>query len=322
MIGIVGLVAILAVVAAAGSVLLTAVGLPWIEGRVRRLGLRRRAVALEFILAGPLLAMLALPLLCLLPSLLAIPVPSLDHCLHHTDHPIHLCLVHIPTVPWAATAVGVGLSFVLGSLVVATAARRAWRSARMRSQLAAACDAEPSEDVSVLSTDHWLAFTLGFIHPRVYVSARLRALLGPAQWSVVLFHERTHVRRRDPLRRMVLHAIAVLHLPFVRRRLLALHELAVEQTCDEAAATACGGDRLLVAETLLALERLSTPVPAGAVGAFETQLESRVRALLERPQDPASPIRGWVAAIVGLGLLALANPVHHLAEHALGHWLL
>ena len=134
MIGVAGLAAILAVVAAAIAAVFTALGLPWIERLLRRRTLARRSSILECILAAPLIAMFLFPVLCLLPSFAAVVVPSMDHCLHHDDHPVHLCFVHLPTVPTLFTVVGVGLLSTLALLVIGNASRHAWRvqtSARM-----------------------------------------------------------------------------------------------------------------------------------------------------------------------------------------------
>ena len=262
--------------------------------------------------------MLLFPALCLVPSVVGFAAPALDHCLAHADHPVHLCFVHMPKVPTSFSAIGIGLLALLCGGVVTVGARHAVRSARLRRQLDQTTALD--EDFALLSTARPVAFTLGILRPRIFISETLRASLTDAEWAVVEAHERCHQRRRDPLRRLVLQALGALHLPFVRRRLLALHELGVEQRCDLAAAEP-SGDRLLVAETLLRLERLATPAPSEALGASHTQLEARVEALLEERPRLADPFRWRVLAVAGIGLVLVAFPVHHVAEHLLGHWL-
>jgi Zn-dependent protease with chaperone function len=321
MIGVAGLAAILAVSAAILLSLSTAAGLPAAEAVAKRLGLRRRLRLVEALLAAPLIAMLLVPLLCLLPSIASMVVPAWDHCLHHDDHAVHLCFVHVPTVPIAFTGIGVSLFAVMGAIVGASATRHALRSAQLRGRLGRVGETDHDDDPVPLPTDRWVAFTLGIIRPRVYVSTHLLDTLSPAQSAVVMAHERGHQRRRDPLRRLILQAAATLHLPHVRRRLLDAHELAVEQTCDTLAAQSSGGDRLLVAETLISLQRMASPAPAEALGASHTQLEARVLALLETPIDASKPLRWRTAVLAMAGLVAIATPAHHVAEHLIGHWL-
>lgn len=318
MIGVIGLAAILAVAAASVVVGVTAVGLPALDRVITRLGVRRRLAVLEILLAAPAIAMLLFPALCLAPSVVGFALPSFDHCLEHADHPVHLCFVHMPSVPGLISTIGVGLAALLVGTILAVGASHALRSARLRGRLDKATVLDG--DIALLSTPRPVAFTLGIRRPRIFVGNSLRGSLTDAEWAVVEAHERCHLRRRDPLRRLVLQALSTLHLPHVRRRLLALHELGVEQSCDLSAAEP-SGDRLLVAETLLRLERLAAPAPPEALGASHTQLEARVEALLEQTTEPAAPIRHRFLAVMGLCLALVASPLHHAAEHLLGHWL-
>ena len=62
-------------------------------------------------------------------------------------------------------------------------------------------DATSSVDgAQVIDDDRPLAFCAGLLHPRVYVSRGALGMLGEAELSAVLAHERHHARRRDPLR--------------------------------------------------------------------------------------------------------------------------
>ena len=79
--------------------------------------------------------------------------------------------------------------------------------------------------------------------------------LSPDHLRAVLEHERAHLRRQDPLWRLVAALLASAHVSAVRRTLLDDLELASEHACDEEAGARIGS-RVLVAQALLAVERL------------------------------------------------------------------
>lgn len=323
--GVAALAALLAGVAALAAAVVVAGASPLLPA-LDRLSPRRRATLLEWIIAAPVVAMVIVPAICLLPSLLSLIWPALDHCTVHSHHHhrLHLCFVHQPVV---TSTVAVGGFAVLGALVSSVVGAVGWRLARSTHSLAplqrTVC-AEFECCVGVVPTSRAVAFTAGLLSPRVYVGEGLARALPPEQWAVVVEHEREHARRRDPLRMLLLQGAAVLQLPFVRARLFEAYGLAVELRCDEAAVRASGGDRLLVAETLLALARIGggrSPAAAVSIADSAAQLEQRVHALLadELPEARSS---GWESYALVVALTACAAwPAHHFAEHLLGSWL-
>jgi beta-lactamase regulating signal transducer with metallopeptidase domain len=176
----------------------------------------------------------------------------------------------------------------------------------------------PAPDVEVFESASPFAFAAGLRRPRVHVAASLVECLPTAQLAAVVEHERAHARRRDPLTRLTARLLSRAHLPGLRRRLLHALAIASEQACDAEAGRRLG-DRLLVAEAILAVERLlarSGPAPAGIAGIDGSSVAPRVRALLE--PEPSLPRRGRAAAALALVLLvslALADPLHHATEH-------
>lgn len=151
----------------------------------------------------------------------------------------------------------------------------------------------------------------------ILLSSGLLRHISPTLMPAVVAHERAHVRRRDPTRMRWAMRLTTLWLPRARRVLLADLELACEQACDEHAAEVVG-DRVLVAQALLAVERLlGHPValqPAAQPfhgGCFV----ARVEALLDPPR-PAGSLwaEGWQALSVLALALALTDPLHHLTE--------
>ncbi len=162
-----------------------------------------------------------------------------------------------------------------------------------------------------------LSVTAGLFRPLVLVSTGLRRALVPEHLDVVLEHERAHARRRDPLRMAVAALLAAGHLPGTRRLLLSDLALACEQAADEEAAAAVG-DRVRVAETIVAVERLMGSVPArlrAATGMGGSSAQARVEGLLREP-SPTVPRTGpgmaW--AVAAAAAVLLASTLHHVTE--------
>jgi len=309
----------LAVWVGLGAALLAgaAIGAVWRLGAERRASCPPRArtrAAERHALAASAVPALWLAL-CLLPGMLAWLGFS-DHCTRHADH-VHLCLAHpVPGLPaplaWGALGIG-GVAVLVASRRAAptlgdVAAWRRLDAARRRG--GGGFERAASERPFSLVTGLW--------RPRIWISDALWRDLGPAERAVVLAHERAHVRRRDPLRRI---AVVLLTLPAptrTRASILRTWTLASEQLCDEIAAREVG-DRLLVAGTIVAVARriggVAPPVSAPSFGGGDT--EQRVRSLLaDAPAPEGPPRRRTVLVLAALGLAAAAAaPVHHVTEH-------
>jgi beta-lactamase regulating signal transducer with metallopeptidase domain len=106
----------------------------------------------------------------------------------------------------------------------------------------------------------------------------------------------------------------------VRRRLLRELAIASEQACDAEAGRRIG-DRLRVAEAILAVERIlaaAPPARAGLAGFEGTSVAQRVEALLAAEPPAPGRARFRIAAAGALALgLAFADPLHHATEHFL-----
>lgn len=113
-----------------------------------------------------------------------------------------------------------------------------------------------------------LAFCAGLLRPRVVVSTGLVATLGLRELRAVLLHERHHLRRRDPLRMLVLQFIGetLFYLPLFED-LRGRCGVAAELAADQAALAEVG--LLSLAGALLKLARpAGTFRLAGAVAPF------------------------------------------------------
>lgn len=132
--------------------------------------------------------------------------------------------------PWYTTLTVWHLLVAVWTVGVALLAVRAvWGYLRLSRQVALACK---TPDGCFSGPCVPAPFTLGLLRPRVYLPA---GLAGPARDAVIL-HERTHIRRGDPLTKPLFYAVACLHW-FNPLAWLAFREFErdMEAACDEAA---------------------------------------------------------------------------------------
>jgi len=255
----------------------------------------------------------------LLPSVLAIAWPRLDHCLVHDDHHLHLCFVHPPmhAASWAlSTVVLAATMWVL--FRAATALVRFAAALRLVSRLRRSAVVEPRLGVLVLPLTEPLCMLLGIWAPSIVVSQGFLTATTTQELEVALHHERAHLKRRDILVRVLAHAATIFVWKRQRRLVLQALELAAEQSCDEAAARQTG-DRLCVAETILRVERLLSRIPnrlAPAAASFGGEAVShRVAALLDPPATGGSVLRETLAfSVLLLSILAASEHIHHCTE--------
>jgi Zn-dependent protease with chaperone function len=313
-----GVLAGLAFTAALSLVL--ALAWPLARGRIARAHPARRARAAWTVAVLPGAFPALLVALCFAPGALAALGLHDDHCTRHPEH-AHLCFAH---ARGALTPALAGILAVAATALAAAGVRgtvglargRRWIARVRRGAVALA------PDVCLIESRAPFSVAAGLLRPRVLVASALARVLPPPQLGAVIEHERAHARRRDPLVRLAARALSWGHLPSVRRTLLAELALASEQACDAEAARRLG-DRLLVAEAILAVERLlaaGEPAEAAELPAFGgSAVAERVGALLG--SEPPVPVRGtgWVVATALAGAaLAAADPLHHATEHLLG----
>lgn len=279
----------------------------------------RARVALQAAIA-PVVVPIALVALCLAPGLLGWLGLHADHCVQHPAHP-HLCLVHPAAMLTAPTALllalGVTLALLGGALLqVVRDAARGQRSLRRLRTAASRCLAP---GVHLVESDRAFSLTAGLGQSEIFLSTALAEALAPEHLAAVVAHEQAHVRSRDGLKTLAARVLSWPHFPAVRRAILAELELAMEQACDEHAGGRVG-DRLVVAEAILAAERLlaATPTRSPLLAFGGSSVPDRVRGLLAEPVDDRRLPGGWVAGALLGAFLLLADPLHHTTEHVLG----
>lgn len=299
------------------AALAAAAGDRWVAAASRPLSPSTRAWVVFAWAAAPAAIALALVAATLWPSLGAALGLAVDHCPAHDGH-VHLCLHHLPARgPGVVGSLGLATFAVVAGAALAHGLRaaRLARLARLRS-------AELAPGVGVLESPSAFAVSLGWLRPTVVVSTGLIERLTPAQLDVVLMHERAHAVRRDALVLTVARVVTAVHLPHVRRRILADLALACEQACDEEAARACG-DRVRVAETIVAAERAAAsanPSPVAGLAFGGGEVVQRVESLLAAPIDIGGTHRlRWILLAAGAALAAAARHVHHWTETFLDH---
>lgn len=317
---VLGLLATAWVTFAAGTSL--AVALAW---RLRTRWFRGLHPALRSRLAWvaatvPALVPTLLVLACLSPGVAGLLAGTGDHCLQHADH-LHLCLVHLPATLRGPLVAAGSLTAAALAIGLARAVAHIARQRRGLALLGARASSATGPGRRVVPSDHPFSFVAGLVRPEIWVASALEDSLAADQLAVVLAHERAHAERRDPLRAATAAALSWPLWPSVRRAILGELALAAEQACDEAAALRLG-DRLRVAEAILAVERLvrrTSPsfVPCSASAFGGSNVRARVHGLVGDLGAERLPrlVSGVAVAVVGVALPVGADALHHGMEH-------
>ena len=157
-------------------------------------------------------------------------------------------------------------------------------------------------------------FTLGFVRPRIYLPDSLQ---GPARQAVLL-HERTHIRRRDPLVKPLFYAVVCLHW-FNPLAWLALRafEHDMEAACDEAAVQGCTlAERSTYCESLLHFAMQGRPIRTpGSLAFGQGSVKERIVHLLHYRRLGAGAL-ALCAVAVGVSVTACMVRPQVEASHA------
>ncbi len=302
-----------------------AVTLAWRLGarRLRARHPRIRAAAAWTAAAAPSLAPTLLVALCLAPGIVGLALGSGDHCREHADHP-HLCVVHLTAALRAPLVAIVAAGGAALGFALLRAGTRAARGRRALAALGARARPSPEPDVRVVASERPFCVAAGLVRGEVWIASSLADALPSDALAAVLAHERAHVARRDPLLGATAAALSWPLSPRVRHAVLAELELASEQACDEAAAERVG-DRLHVAEAILAVERAvaggaALAAPAGVRAFGASNVRARVESLLDAPRRAGPTARvAWAAlAVLTAAAPLAADALHHWTEHWIG----
>jgi hypothetical protein len=180
--------------------------------------------------------------------------------------------------------------------------------------------AEPTADDNLLiPIEQPCAFVIGLVRPEVVVSRGLRASLSNTELEVVLAHERTHARRRDPLRQLLASIGLLWHIPGIASHLDRKFRLCQELIADRAAVSN-GADKQCVANTLVRYAKLRPRalMPTPAFG--NSGIAKRVRSLMEQDSLERDRLQPVVAVVLAVALAALFaghdlhGALHHFAS--------
>lgn len=161
-----------------------------------------------------------------------------------------------------------------------------------------------------------VAFSAGLFRPRVHVTASCARLLNPSELDAVLTHEAAHVRRLDPLRRLIARAAAdvLFYFPLAlwwsrrqneKSELLA-DQAAIDHVGPEALASALLSSARPDRNTAThSASRTGRILALGAAMSFGGMTDARVAQLLDDPLPTRRPSRN----LIGFSVLGVAAAV-------------
>jgi Zn-dependent protease with chaperone function len=301
-----------------------------LSARVIRTGMEkltadaRASLSFAWCLA-PVLVSFSMVFMAFLPSLLQVLGLSNDHCLGHPEGHLHFCLVHGhppidswwvwgPALAYLALLVSMGMHLLVD---IVEMLRFSKRIGQLPHHLHAS-------GITVLETATPLALTCGLFRQKIILSEGLLSAISDQDREIILLHERQHIARYDVLKKLLARSLSLAHFPVSRRAILQRLELAGELVCDNHTANETG-DRTLVAELLLKVERLYQGhlQPGCAIASClhdstGSSLPARVVNLLgDSPtRSPRIPLPLQLAGLCCL-LLAAHDLIHDELEHVI-----
>jgi hypothetical protein len=150
------------------------------------------------------------------------------------------------------------------------------------SVIAAATGLDLDDRIDVVADERPFSFCYWFLRPRICLSTALVERLDSDELRAVLYHERYHLRQRDPLRQIVARYFAAgLYVVPVVDELLSFHTLQKEIEADEEAVRASGDVRSLASALYKLLPdaddvSLGLLVPVSSLSVTEARIDQLV----------------------------------------------
>ena len=136
--------------------------------------------------------------------------------------------------------------------------------------------------IDVVTDERPFSFCYWFLRPRICLSTALVERLDHEELRAVLYHERYHLRQRDPLRQIVARYFAAgLYVVPVVDELLSFHTLQKEIEADQEAVRASGGVRSLASALYKLLPdaddvSLGLLVPVSSLSVTEARIDQLI----------------------------------------------
>lgn len=239
---------------------------------------------------------------------------AVQRSLHASESVVRTCVAAVYALGQDLPPLGVVILALAFGSIVATAVsgvrlvRRTARATRRSTigapaALRAAADRVGVADhVRVFPDDAALAYTAGLLHPQIWVSTALARGLTGDELDAVLWHEREHLLRCDPLRVLIVRLIASLFVIVPAVRVAAMRfEVAKELDADRAAVRAQRGPAALAGALMVLGSR-----PAAADVAIGGWSMTNVRVDQLCGEDPSSLLPRSSRRVRGLSVAALA----------------
>lgn len=157
---------------------------------------------------------------------------------------------------------------------------------------------------SIFRSDHPQVFTAGLLHPRIYLSQQLLAILKPYELEAVILHEQVHQKNHDPLKDWIIRSLFYIIPPFpCKQRLLQEYQVLVEVTCDEVTRRTLRSEKSIV-KAIVALMKAGFTLSLPTAAYFTPQSE-RLQILLGLKKHYALKLLGL--SVVTLLLLTLGS---------------
>ncbi len=180
-------------------------------------------------------------------------------------------------------------------------------------------------DFLTLSVPNPIAFTIGFLSPKIYISTGLQKQVSEQELAIILKHEAAHVVARDPLFKVVFSVFAGFFPSNIKRQLLEKYTLLTEQLADSKVASEY--DNLDVAQTLINVARMQRSISNHHIGASISyfgfdQTNTRVQSLIS-PMISTPRILLLTATlliiVMPLFTASTVDSLHHFIETIFTH---
>lgn len=180
-------------------------------------------------------------------------------------------------------------------------------------------------DYFTLSVSTPIAFTSGFLSPKIYISTGLQEQVSEQELAIILEHEAAHVTARDPLFKVIFSVFTGFFPSNIKRQLLEKYTLLTEQLADSKVASQY--DNLDVAQALLNVARMQRNITNHPIGASIShfgydQTHTRVQSLIEPiTSTPRVLLLTTVVLTIFMPLLTASSvdSFHHFIETIFNH---